>query len=663
MLGFSQGFQNRTSRITKAWLNFTLSDGTQLEFHEDRVLFNGFVRDTSTTVDGQFTVGAAVTGKLTLNLDNTDDALSAYDFRGATVITWLGGEYTVFKAGIHPAEDAAGTQFTIAGLTVEQLRYFAVGAELDFGSIDGEHDIAKTYITAVSTLRDVTTITVHDAVTITQETYISVGATEKVNCGRYYVDEYTYDGANVTLVAYDDMSLFDVKCVDANISWSSSGKTISDLIDNCINVAQIGLWNSTLPGPSGYTIAQKPEQWDTMTLHDVIADCAQIMGCFAHIVYDTLASPATYKLKFEWYDVSNMSIDQYDGGTFDTTTTPYSDGAELDGGDFNYDDSEDSVNGGAFGDRNNIHIISSPFDLTVDTDDVLITGVTVTLDPSDNIEAGDDADIYTADLPIGESPDYVINISGNPLIETTSQADAVRDYIASVIVGMRFRPLSASVVENPAMEAGDVAIITGRKQNTYSCFLSHVTYTVNAATQVSCDATSTMQNLKSRYSGTQKTYALINRRFERSVSDVEMAMTGILGALATTMGLYDISETQADGSVIYMFGDAQTKAASTKIWRFSAGALTVSNDGGVTWNAALSAEGILVLQELYAVKVNAENIMTGTLTLGGSNNTNGQLRVLNANGVQIGQWNKDGIEAINMTAYGSLICYENYTIS
>ena len=30
MLGFSQGFQNRTSRITKAWLNFTLSDGTQL---------------------------------------------------------------------------------------------------------------------------------------------------------------------------------------------------------------------------------------------------------------------------------------------------------------------------------------------------------------------------------------------------------------------------------------------------------------------------------------------------------------------------------------------------------------------------------------------------------------------------------------------------------
>ena len=663
MINFSQQFQTEEWDVNAVWLDITLADGTVLNYDESRISIGGFTRDTSTSVNNEFTVGAAVTGKLSLILVNDDDELSGYDFRGATVVAWVGGKnLPVLMDELHPDADAAGTQFTITGLTFEQLSYFTVGAGLAFGSSGGEHDIAQTYITAVSVLRDVTTITVHDAVTITPETYISVTATEKVNYGRYHVDEYTYDGANINLVAYDDMCLFDVRCVDTSISWSS-GKTIADLVDACLSVAQIGLWNSTLPGPTNYTIAQKPEQWDTMTLHDIIANCAQIMGCFAHIVYDTSASPATYKLKFEWYDVSNMGADQYDGGTFDTTTTPYSDGAELDGGDFSYDDSEDSVDSGAFGDRGNIHIISSPFDLTVDTDDVLITGVTVTLDPSDNIEADDDTEVYTTELPTGESDEYVINIDGNPLIETVAQANAVRDYISSVIVGMRFRPLSASLVENPSMEAGDVAIITGKSQNTYTCFLSHVVYTVASTTSVSCDASSTMQNLKSRYSNTQKTYALINRKFEKSVSDAESAMTGILGALATTLGLYDISETQADGSVIYMFGDAQTKAASTKIWRFSAGALTVSNDGGVTWNAALSAEGILVLQELYAIKINAENIITGRLTLGGTNNTNGTMRVLNSNGVQIGKWDKDGIEAINMTAYGSLICYENYTIS
>ena len=663
MINFSQQFQTEEWDVNAVWLDITLADGTVLNYDESRISIGGFTRDTSTSVNNEFTVGAAVTGKLSLILVNDDDELSGYDFRGATVVAWVGGKnLPVLMDELHPDADAAGTQFTITGLTFEQLSYFTVGAGLAFGSSGGEHDIAQTYITAVSVLRDVTTITVHDAVTITPETYISVTATEKVNYGRYHVDEYTYDGANINLVAYDDMCLFDVRCVDTSISWSS-GKTIADLVDACLSVAQIGLWNSTLPGPTNYTIAQKPEQWDTMTLHDIIANCAQIMGCFAHIVYDTSASPATYKLKFEWYDVSNMGADQYDGGTFDTTTTPYSDGAELDGGDFSYDDSEDSVDSGAFGDRGNIHIISSPFDLTVDTDDVLITGVTVTLDPSDNIEADDDTEVYTTELPTGESDEYGINIDGNPLIETVAQANAVRDYISSVIVGMRFRPLSASLVENPSMEAGDVAIITGKSQNTYTCFLSHVVYTVASTTSVSCDASSTMQNLKSRYSNTQKTYALINRKFEKSVSDAESAMTGILGALATTLGLYDISETQADGSVIYMFGDAQTKAASTKIWRFSAGALTVSNDGGVTWNAALSAEGILVLQELYAIKINAENIITGRLTLGGTNNTNGTMRVLNSNGVQIGKWDKDGIEAINMTAYGSLICYENYTIS
>lgn len=663
MINFSQQFQTEEWDVNAVWLDITLKDGTVLNYDESRISTGGFTRDTSTSVNNEFTVGAAVTSKLSLILVNDDDELSGYDFRGATVVAWVGGKnLPVLMDELHPDADAAGTQFTITGLTFEQLSYFTVGAGLNFGSSEGEHDIAQTYITAISVSRDVTTITVHDAVTITPETYISVTATEKVNYGRYHVDEYTYDGANINLVAYDDMCLFDVRCVDTSISWSS-GKTIADLVNACLQVAQIGLWNSTLPGPTNYTIAQKPEQWDTMTLHDIIANCAQIMGCFAHIVYDTSASPATYKLKFEWYDVSNMGIDQYDGGTFDTTTTPYSDGAELDGGDFSYDDSEDSVNGGTFGDRSNIHIISSPFDLTVDTDDVLITGVTVTLDPSDNIEAGDDTEVYTTELPVGESDEYVININGNPLIETVAQANAVRNYISSVIVGMRFRPLSASLVENPSMEAGDVAIITGKNQNTYTCFLSHVVYTVASTTSVSCDASSTMQNLKSRYSNTQKTYALINRKFEKAISDAESAMTGILGALATTMGLYDISETQADGSVIYMFGDASTKAASTKIWRFSAGALTVSNDGGVTWNAALSADGILVLQELYAIKVNAENIVTGLLTLGGTNNTNGNMRVLNSNGVQIGKWDKDGIEAINMTAYGSLICYENYTIS
>ena len=68
----------------------------------------------------------------------------------------------------------------------------------------------------------------------------------------------------------------------------------------------------------------------------------------------------------------------------------------------------------------------------------------------------------------------------------------------------------------------------------------------------------------------------------------------------------------------------------------------------------------------------------GTLTLGGSNTGNGILKMLNSNGAEIGRWDNSGISLNNgkvrfdasgnatvmsLTAYGSLICYENYTIS
>lgn len=566
MLGFDQEFQNGTSRITKVWLNFTLSDGTSLEFHEDRVLFNGFVRDTSTTVDGQFTVGAAVTGKLTLHLDNTDNALSRYDFRGATVVAWLGGEKTD-------------------------------------------------------------------------------GTNEKVNAGRYYIDEYTYDGSNVTMVGYDDMSKFDVPC-EGNYPTSDwrTGQLYSYAIAiKACRAVGINLYNGISDFPSNAGITQGsnlPAQWDSMTLHDLICAIAQINCCFAHIVY--VPNPGDYRLKFEWYDTAQLTPDQYDGGTFDTTTTPYSDGATLDGGSFNPWNTGDAIDGGTFGDRTGVHIVPSPYDLTVDTDDVMITGVSVSLEASDNIEAEDNTKTYTKTLG---SEGYIIQISGNPLVRKTSDADNFCSFLNSVLTGMRFRPLSASVVENPSMEAGDVAIVTGRNENTYNCFLSRVTYTVNAATQISCDAESTMQNLKSRYSGAQKIQAMVQRvASERAVSNAETAMVGILTAYASSRGLYQYTETDSSGGTIYTYGNASTLESSDIRWRVSAGSIMVSTDYGATWNSALSADGTAVMQSLYAVGINADYIVAGDLTLGGTEkNVDGNFFLKDAQGNVRVTMNKTGI--------------------
>lgn len=579
MLGFDREFQNGISKISKAWVNLTLTDGTSLEYHEDRVLMNGITRDSSTTVDGQFTVGAAVTGKMTVMLDNSDDVLSAYDFRDAVMIVWLGGIKTD-------------------------------------------------------------------------------GSIEKINVGRYYVDEYSYDGCNVSLVGYDDMSKFDAPCKDSSFAFGQN-TTIANLVGYATssNVANIPLYNAELPVPEGIRIAKQPKQWETMTWHDVIAYAAQIMCCFAYIVYDA----GTYKLKFGWYDIGTLMIplwdggtfnhatnytdggyldggtfdtgttpysdgDAFDGGSFSTTTTPYSDGGDisggiitgtvpypdgvvLDGGTFNPWTEGDWADGGIFGDRDGAYVVSASYNMSVDTDDILITGVTVTLDPSNNVDATDDTKTYTTSR--GEAG-YVISIGDNPLIETTGIAYIVCGYLYSILNGMRFRVLNASAVENPDIAAGDTAYVSGRNDVVYPCFVSHVNYTVNAATSISCDAESGKQNLKPRFTGSQKTEALIQRTFDRAVSDIEAAMNSVLSSYASSMGLYPYQQSTSSGT-IYIYGNHNTLAASDIRWRFSAGSLSVSTDYGHTWNAALSADGVAVLDRLYAHGINADYINTGSL--------------------------------------------------
>ena len=61
---------------------------------------------------------------------------------------------------------------------------------------------------------------------------------------------------------------------------------------------------------------------------------------------------------------------------------------------------------------------------------------------------------------------------------------------------------------------------------------------------------------------------------------------------------------------------------------------------------------------IMAGTLSANYIKGGTLTLGGSNNTNGTIRMLNASGQQIGKWDKDGITASNANISGTVNALE-----
>lgn len=421
--------------ITGAELAIILADNTQVTVDSEHISMNGIVLDDSTSVDGQFTIGAAVTGQLTITILNEDDSFSPYNFRDATC------------------------QLTLLGI-----------AELP----DDEDEELQ-----------------EDSVII----------------GQYNIVDYTYDGSDITLTAYDNLCKFDIPCTETRGETISFPKTLTDLIQTAARICQVTLASPSTPIPNGsYSVTQKPEQWSSMTWHDVISYCAQLGGVYAK-------TDKYGRVFFDWYDI-NAIPQGYDGGTFDTKTTPYSDGAELNGGDFTYT-TADSADGGNFNYPTNMHFIDSPYSLTVATDDVYITGLKVVLAASDNINANENTTDFTT-LLYG-TDGYVITISGNPFIQTTTQANTIKDFLGAVVVGMWFRPLNVTVDDDLTVEAGDQAYVIGVNGNTYQCFVSHVTYTTNSATVIACDAEPNSSSEKTRFTAADKMaahVAQIQRRVE-----------------------------------------------------------------------------------------------------------------------------------------------------
>lgn len=80
---------------------------------------------------------------------------------------------------------------------------------------------------------------------------------------------------------------------------------------------------------------------------------------------------------------------------------------------------------------------------------------------------------------------------------------------------------------------------------------------------------------------------------------------------------------------------------------------TIKIDGNVVFTNQLSTAGSTTINgsNITTGSISANRISGGTLSLGGASNGNGQMRVYDANNVEIGRWNKDGIYIKNGEIY------------
>lgn len=447
------------------------------------------------------------------------------------------------------------------------------------------------------------------------------GTTEKILLGTFTVTEPETYGSVITVTAVDDMYKGDKDYSTGLTFPMTAGQALRDSCSTC----GVTLVDTTFTNDD-YVIAEMPEGITHRALWGL---CAMLAGGNARM-------DEYNRLRIISYDFSLFDRAGLNGGIFDTDN-PYSSGDTADGGSFNPWDVGDVVDGGTFNEAKDYHVFWKAKNLTVATDDVVITGVQTTVD-DETYRFGEEG--------------YILSVT-NQLVEGNPQ-DAV-NRIGALIVGARFRPFSMDHTAYPLAEVGDVCFVVDRKQNTYQAIVTDVNFTFFGFTTLQCQADNPIRN-SSKYNS-QLTQAIVQSRLntEKQISEYDKAVQQLTSLITQSFGVYKTEEVLDDGSTIYYMHNKPTLAESQTIWKMTADAFAVSTDGGKTWNAGMDSSGNAVVNVLSVIGINFDWARGGTLTLGDVNNGNGLCQVLDANGSEVARLDEDGITTSQATINGGKI--------
>ena len=442
-------------------------------------------------------------------------------------------------------------------LNVENDKLWSSGVEIERAvSSDNTFDIGSVIINKATIVLnniydDFTEYDFSDATV-----YIEIGleleneTIERVKLGTFYVDEPKYNGSLISLECLDSMSRFDVDYSESNLTYPT---TLLEIVRDACSACGVTSGIATLPN-GDYTVEEKPDV-ESLTFRQVLQWAAQI--CCQWFTIDE-----NDRLVSGWYVVPD----------------------------------EDS----------GYHTISGVNSITVDTDDVVITGIKVT-------EFVEDTDEDPAVFQSGNDG-YVLGISENKLIPT-GKGSAVAVYLGQQLIGMRFRPFSATCQNDPTIEVGDPVSISDYKGNVFHSFVTNFKFTTWNSENFSCGAESAKRKSASRYSQLTQAYVQNRKNMRKQKTEFEKQMEELANRINTSSGLYMTEEVQEDGSTIYYLHNKPTLEESMIIWKMTAEAFAVSNDGGKSWSAGLTVDGELIARIMNTIGINFDWGVGGSLVI------------------------------------------------
>lgn len=379
------------------------------------------------------------------------------------------------------------------------------------------------------------------------------GKTESVPKGIYTVNETSYDGDIITLECLDNMHKFDVGYSISNLAYPA---TLFQIVQDACGCCDVVLATDSLQFEHyDYVISEKPDD-STITFRDILTWVGQISGHF-------WKCNSKGQLTAGWYNMTDLSA----GANIHTLQT------------------------------------NTVTDVSADMDDVVITCVRViTEDENSNqvtYQSGSDG--------------YTIVIDSNKLVANDNAAD-IASMVGERIVGLRFRPMTVSTLQDPTIEAGDGAIVYDRKLKSYKTFFTNVVFSIDADNQMSNDAESALRNSAERFSEATKIYRDLIKRVNRNKTEWEKAYDELKKGMEGKNGLFPVMQKQEDGSTVLNFCDTPTLDKATVVVRLSANGWGMSTDGGKTWNVGALVDGTTITKILNAIGINADWINVGTLS-------------------------------------------------
>ena len=402
---------------------------------------------------------------------------------------------------------------------------------------------------------------------------ISSSNTEWLLKGTYIVDEATYNGSIIELECLDYMSKLDKPISSTYITLPA---TLSTLVQRCCSACSVFIGSTTFPN-STYVV-RKIDLNEATTYREVIAWCAQIAGCCAR------CNPNGY-LEMKWYDFNSL----------DTAVT--------------------ALDGGQTPTYSGVHQIRRTFSHNISVDDVVITKVAITVKKDST-----DSDKSTTATYTQGTDGYTLAFSGNDFITTTNVSE-ILTYLATRLIGLKFRKANVSHIADPTMEAGDVAIVFDRKGNYYPIVVSKTIYAKgNGQTTVSA-AQTPARNSATRFSSDTKNYVDLRNRLEDEKTARDLALEDLSERLNSKEGLYSTVQTATSGNIYYLH-DHEDLVDSSVVWKMTAEAWGVTTDYNgenpeeTVWNAGMTVNGDTIVRILTATGINADWINAGAISIG-----------------------------------------------